>query len=135
MVMRPAGMPPISDAARDAYFNLGARGVCSGDPEARATYCALLDSLHRTMADPYDTSIALPAVWMGHAELVMKIYREQTSLANLFGLLTLWVDVDPIRRTREHPDFLQFCTDAGYVSAWDKYGWPAVMKPAARAGV
>jgi TolB-like protein/Tfp pilus assembly protein PilF len=129
MIMRPPGMPPIDDAARDAYFMLAAKGVCSGDAEARAAYCGMLDALHRTMADPYDNSIAFPAIWMGHAQLVMKIYGEQTSLANIFGLMTLWVDVDPIRRTRLHPDFMRFADHVGYVAAWEKYGWPDNLQP------
>ncbi|WP_292960329.1 hypothetical protein [Novosphingobium sp. UBA1939] len=29
------------------------------------------------MADPYDISIAYPAIYIGHAELVMKIYPQQ----------------------------------------------------------
>ena len=124
MIMRPPGMPPIDDAARDAYFAFAAKGVCSGDPEARAAYCTMIDALHQTMPDPYDNSIAFPAIWMGHAELVMKIYGEQTSVANLFGLMTLWVDSDPIKRTWRHPDFLKFAKRVGYIDAWDKYGWP-----------
>ena len=127
MIMRPPGMPPIDDAARDAYFALAAKGVCSGDAEARTTYCRMLDALHQTMPDPYDNSVAFPAIWMGHADLVMKIYGEQTSLANIFGLMTLWVDVDPIRRTRLHPDFMGFAERAGYVAAWEKYGWPEAL--------
>ncbi|CAN5448013.1 hypothetical protein BH11PSE5_BH11PSE5_26560 [soil metagenome] len=129
MITRPPGMPPIDDAARDAYFDLAARGICSGDPDARAAYCAMIDALHQTMADPYDNSVAFPAIWMGHAELVMKIYGEQTSLANIFGLMTLWVDVDPIRRTRLHPDFMRFAERVGYVAAWEKYGWPETLRP------
>jgi Tfp pilus assembly protein PilF len=125
--MRPPGMPPIDDAARDAYFMLGAKGVCSGDAEARATYCGMLDALHLTMADPYDMSIAYPAIFMGHAELVMKIYGEQANLSNLFGLMTLWADVDPIRRTHQHPDFMAFAERIGFVEAWEKYGWPDLM--------
>lgn len=131
MIMRPPGMPPIDDAARDAYFDLAARGICSGDPDARAAYCVMIDALHLTMADPYDNSVAFPAIWMGHAELVMKIYGEQTSLANIFGLMTLWVDVDPIRRTRLHPDFMRFAEHVGYVAAWEKYGWPNTLRPVA----
>lgn len=111
--MRPPGIPPIDDAARDAYFAFAAKGVCSGDPEARAAYCTMIDGLHQTMPDPYDNSIAFPAIWMGHAELVMKIYSERTSVSNLFGLMTLWVDADPIRRTIQHPDFMRFAERVG----------------------
>lgn len=46
--------------------------VCGGDAEARAAYCQMLDALHLTMADPYDISIAYPAIFMDHAELVEK---------------------------------------------------------------
>jgi DNA-binding SARP family transcriptional activator/TolB-like protein len=127
MLMPPPGMAPLDDTARDAYFLFAARGVCSGDPAARAAYCQMLDGLHQVMADPYDISIAYPAIYMGHAELVMKIYREQPNLSNLFGLMSLWSDVDPIRRTVEHPGFLAFAEQIGFVAAWDKYGWPERM--------
>ncbi len=126
-IMRPPGMPPIDDAARDAYFMFAAKGVCGGDPEARAAYCRMLDALHLTMADPYDMSIAYPAIFMGHAELVMKIYGEQPNLSNLFGLMNLWADMDPVRRTHRHPGFMAFAERTGLVAAWDKYGWPDLM--------
>lgn len=128
MIMRPPGMPEIDDAARDAYFLFAARGVCGNDPEASAAYCKMLDGLHQVMPDPYDISIAYPAIYMGHAELVMKIYREQPNLSNLFGLMSLWSEVDPIRRTVEHPDFMAFAESIGFAAAWDKYGWPDRMR-------
>jgi hypothetical protein len=127
MIMRPPGMPPLDDAARDAYFLFAAKGVCSGDAEARAAYCRMLDGLHQTMADPYDISIAYPALYTGHADLVMKIYSEQPNLSNLFGLMWLWSDVDPIRRTVEHPDFMGVAERIGFVAAWKKHGWPERM--------
>ena len=129
MFMSPAGTAPLDDAARDAYFMFAAKGVCSGDPEARSAYCQMLDGLHQVMADPYDISIAYPAIYMGHAELVMKIYREQPNLSNLFGLMSLWSDVDPVRRTVEHPDFMAFAEQIGFVTAWEKHGWPERMLP------
>lgn len=122
--MAPPGMAQIDDTARDAYFMLGAQGVCSGDPDARAAYCQLLDTLHQTMPDPYDISIAYPAIYMGHAELVMKIYSEQPTLSNLFGLMTLWGETPIMRQTIEHPDFIAFAERIGFIAAWNKYGWP-----------
>ena len=126
-IMRPPGMAPMDDAARDAYFDMAAKGVCSGKKEDRALYCQVLEGLHATMADPYDPSIAFPAIWMGHSKLAMKIYREQMTLANMFGLMTLWSDSDPIRQTRLHPDFMSFAKDIGLVAAWEKYGWPDLL--------
>lgn len=126
-IMPPPGMPPIDDAARDAYFLFAAKGVVGGDPDARDAYCRMLDALHLTMADPYDISIAYPALYMGHAELVMKIYGEQPNLSNLFGLMFLWSDVPIIHQTVEHPDFMTFAERMGFVAAWEKYGWPDRM--------
>ena len=126
-IMRPPGMPPMDDAARDAYFDMAAKGVCSGNLEDRALYSQVLDGLNATMADPADPSIAFPAIWMRHAELVMKIYSEQMTLANMFGLMTLWSDSEPIRQTRLHPDFMSFAEDTGMVEAWEKYGWPDLI--------
>jgi TolB-like protein/Flp pilus assembly protein TadD len=126
-IMRPPGVEPMDDRARDAYFTIAAKGCCSGNAEDRAFYCQMLDGLHQTMPDPYDPSIALPAIWMGHAELVMKIYSECIHPANMFGLSSLWVDSDPINRIRRHPDFMQFATEIGMVEAWNRFGWPDVM--------
>lgn len=39
----------------------------------------------------------------------------------------LWADVEPIRRTVEHPAFMAFAERIGFVAAWEKHGWPNVM--------
>ncbi len=127
VILPPAGTEPMADEARDAYWKIAANGCCSGKAEDRAIYCQMLTGLHAAMPDPYDPSIAIPAIWMGHAELVMKIYREQIHPANMFGLMSLWADTDPIRVTREHPDFMAFAEEIGLVEAWERYGWPDVM--------
>ncbi|MEE4350116.1 MAG: hypothetical protein V2J26_07800 [Pacificimonas sp.] len=127
VILPPAGTQPMADDARDAYWLMAANGCCSGKPEDRALYCQMLDGLHATMPDPYDPSIASPAIWMGHADLVMKIYSEQIHPANMFGLMSLWADVEPIRQIRTHPDFLGFADRIGLVAAWQKYGWPDLI--------
>jgi len=127
ILMRPPGVQPMSDAARDGYFKIVSKGVCSGKEEDRAVYCQLINGLHLTMADPYDSSIALPAIWMGDSKLVMKIYSECIHPANMFGLMSLWIDIDPINRTRLHPDFMNFAEKIGMVEAWNRYGWPDLM--------
>ncbi|MEP3050130.1 MAG: hypothetical protein ABJP48_02425 [Erythrobacter sp.] len=127
VILPPAGTEPMADEARDAYWKIAAHGCCSGKAEDRAIYCQMLTGLHSAMPDPCDPSIILPAIWMGHAELVMKIYREQIHPANMFCLMSLWADTDPIRATREHPAFMQFAEEIGFVEAWERYGWPDVM--------
>lgn len=126
-IMRPPGMPPVDDAARDAYFHMAAHGLYSGNADARAVYCKVIDGLHAAMPDPYDTSIALPAIWMGHSELAMKIYSECIHPANMFGLMSLWIDIDPINRTIRHPDFMSFAERIGMVEAWERFGWPDLI--------
>ena len=127
VILPPVGTAPMSDEARDAYWMIAAKGVCSGVEADRAVYCQMLNGLHATMPDPYDPSIALPAIWMGHADLVMKLYRECIHPANMFGLMNLWSDADPIRRTREDPRFMEFAEDIGLVEAWNRHGWPDAM--------
>ncbi|MEM7702407.1 MAG: tetratricopeptide repeat protein [Pseudomonadota bacterium] len=127
IIMPPPGMAPMDEAARDAYFGMAARGVCSGDENARAIYCQVIDGLHVTMPDPYDHSIAFAAIWMGHSELVMKVYSERIHPANMFGLASLWIDIDPINRTFRHPDFMAFADRIGMVEAWDRFGWPDLI--------
>ena len=126
-IMRPPGMPSMDDAARDAYFHMAAHGLYSGDETARAAYCQIIDGLHAAMPDPYDTSIALPAIWMGHSELAMKVYSERIHPANVYGLMSLWIDIDPINRTIQHPDFMSFAQRIGMVEAWERFGWPDLI--------
>ncbi|MEO0699678.1 MAG: tetratricopeptide repeat protein, partial [Pseudomonadota bacterium] len=127
ILMRPPGVEPMDEVARDAYFNLAARGIHSGEETDRAAYCQLLGGLHATMPDPYDHSIAMPALWMGHTDLVMKMYSERIHPANMFGLMTLWIDIDPINRTIRHPDFMAFAEKIGMVEAWNRFGWPDLI--------
>lgn len=127
VILPPAGLAPMTDEARDAYWTIAAKGTCSGKEEDRSNYCRVLDGLHMAMPDPCDPSIAFPAIWMGHAELVMKLYREQIHPANMLGLMSLWTDVEPIRQTRLHPGFLSFAEDIGLIAAWEKYGWPDLL--------
>ncbi|WP_158094300.1 hypothetical protein [Erythrobacter donghaensis] len=127
VIVPPAGTEPMSDAVRDAYWHMAAKAICSGDAAARAAYCAMLDGLHQTMPDPHDPTIAFPAIWMGHAELVMKIFRERIHPANVFALMNLWADVEPMNRTRLHPGFMDFAEDIGLVEAWERHGWPDLL--------
>ncbi|MBO6689331.1 MAG: tetratricopeptide repeat protein [Henriciella sp.] len=127
IIMSPPGAADISDEARDFYLKTAAEGICGGDEEARQTYCNLIEMLHQTLLDPYDQTVAWPAVWMGHSELAMKVYREQIHPANMPGLMSLWTEIDPICRTLQHPDFMAFAEDIGMVEAWEKYGWPDLI--------
>lgn len=126
-IMRPPGMPPMDEPARDAYFAFAARGIFSGKSEDRAAYCQMLNGLHGSMSDPYDPSIAFPAIWMGHKDLVMKMYSECIHPANMFGLMSLWIDIDPINRTIRDPRFMDFAEKIGMVEAWKRFGWPDLI--------
>ncbi len=127
IIMRPPGIPPMDDAARDAYFGFAARGIFSGEEADRAAYCQMLGGLHAAMPDPYDSSIAFPAIWMGHSALVMKVYSECIHPANMFGLMNLWIDIDPINRTIRYPGFIDFAERIGMVEAWERFGWPDLI--------
>ncbi|MEO0550419.1 MAG: tetratricopeptide repeat protein [Pseudomonadota bacterium] len=127
IIMSPSGAADISDEARDFYLKTAAEGICSGNEEARQTYCNLIEMLHQTLLDPYDQTVAWPAVWMGHSDLAMKVYREQIHPANMPGLMSLWTEIEPIGRTLNHPDFMSFAEDIGMVEAWEKYGWPDLI--------
>lgn len=134
LLMRPPGMPEMDEAARDAYFDFAARGIFSGEEQARSAYCQMLDGLHATMADPYDSSITMPAIWMGHSELVMKMYSECIHPGNMFGLMSLWIDIEPIRKIRLHPGFMAFADKIGMTQAWNRHGWPDLIPSDPRKG-
>ena len=127
MITPPPGAMEVTDEVRDFYLMTAAKGVCSGDAEAHKDYCNLVDMLHETLLEPYDHSVAWPAIWMGHTDLVMKIYRERIHPGNMAGLMHLWADIEPMNRTINHPDFMAFAEDIGMVEAWEKYGWPDMI--------
>ncbi|ASK89479.1 invasion protein regulator [Sphingorhabdus sp. SMR4y] len=127
VIFAPAGMTPMAPEAMDAYWLLAARGIHSGDEEARQQYCQVLEMLHATLPDPCDPTIVWPAVWMGYAPMVFKTLGQQITPPNMVGLMSLWADVEPIRQTRMHPEFMDFARRIGLVAAWEKYGWPDLL--------
>jgi len=127
VIFPPAGTTPMSFEAMDAYWLLAARGIHSGQDEDRQRYCQTLDFLHATLPDPYDPTIVWPAIWMGYSEMVFKTLGAQITPPNMVGLMSLWADLEPIRQTRIHPDFMDFATRIGLVAAWQKYGWPDLL--------
>ncbi len=123
----PSGMAPMSPEVMDAYWLVAAKGVCSGRPEDRETYCRTLDYLHATMVEKEHLAITLPAVFMGYADLLFKTIGARITLQNLACLMSLWADVDPIRQIWQHPEFIPFAQRIGMAAAWDKYGWPDLL--------
>jgi len=123
----PAGSKPLSGPALYVFWQIAARGVCSGNAVHRKLYCALLDQLHATLHDPCDTSIVQPAIWMGYGEMVVKTLGKQITPANMLCLMSLWADIEPIRSVRLHPNFMPFAKRIGLFDAWEKYGWPDLL--------
>ncbi|NBD95225.1 MAG: hypothetical protein GVY11_01960 [Gammaproteobacteria bacterium] len=134
VIFPPAGTRPLTGSTLDTYWRMAARGVCSGRAVHRKVYCAMLDYLHATLPDPCDTSVVAPAIWMGYARMVFKTLGTQITPANMYCLMSLWADVEPIRQVRLHPEFLAFAQRIGLVAAWDKYGWPDLLPAPDRAG-
>ena len=127
VIFPPAGTRPLTGPALDAFWKIAARGVCSGRAVHRKLYCTMLDYLHATLPDLSDTSIVAPAIWMGYARMVFKTLGAQITPANMYCLMSLWADIEPIRQVRLHPDFMAFAERIGLVAAWDKYGWPDLL--------
>jgi TolB-like protein/cytochrome c-type biogenesis protein CcmH/NrfG len=123
----PAGSRPLGGAAMYTFWQIAARGVCSGRAMHRKMYCALLDQLHATLHDPCDTSVVQPAIWMGYADMVFKTLGAQITPANMFCLMSMWADIEPIRQIRLHPEFLPFAERIGLTAAWEKYGRPDLL--------
>lgn len=127
VIFAPAGTAPMTPEAMDAYWLMAAKGLWSGDEQARKNYCQILAMLHATLHDPCDSTIVLPAIWMGQAQMVFKTLGKQITPANFFGFMSLWTDAEPMRQVRLHPDFMDFAKRIGLVAAWKKYGWPDLM--------
>jgi TolB-like protein len=125
----PSGMTPMSPEMIDAYWLIAAKGVCSGRADDREAYCRTLDFLHTTMVDKEHTAITLPAVLMGHTDLFFKTIGTRITLGNVAGLMSIWADIDPIRKVWQHPEFIPFAQRIGMAAVWDKYGWPDLLPP------
>jgi TolB-like protein len=123
----PAGIAPMSPEVMDAYWLVAAKGVCSGVPEDRDTYCRTLDFLHATIMEKEHLAITAPAVFMGYADLLFKTIGTRITLSNLGCLMSIWADIDPIRQIWQHPEFIPFAQRIGMAAAWDKYGWPDLL--------
>ncbi len=132
VIFAPAGTTPMLPEAMDAYWSMAARGIHGGQEEDRERYCRTLDFLHATLPDPYDPTIVWPAIWMGYPEMVFKTLGKQITPPNMVGLMSLWADVEPIRQTRLHPDFMDFAKLIGLLAVWEKYGWPDLMPDPAK---
>jgi len=129
VIFPPAGTRPLTGAALDTFWRLAAKGVCSGRAVHRKLYCTMLDYLHATLPDPSDTSIVAPAIWMGYSRMVFKTLGAQITPANVFCLMSLWADIEPIRQVHRHPEFMAFAERIGMLAAWKKYGWPDLLAP------
>lgn len=125
----PSGMTPMSQEMMDAYWLVAAKGVCSGLPEDRETYCRTLDFLHATMVEKEHLAITAPAVFMGYADLLFETIGTRITLQNLACLMSIWADIEPIRQIWQHPEFIPFAQRIGMADAWDKYGWPDLLPP------
>jgi TolB-like protein len=127
VIFPPAGTDPMPPAMMEAYWHVAAHGVCSAREEDRATYCAMLDMMRTQLHDPADASIVLPAIFMGYPERLFEAVSHAITPANTLCLLSIWADIDPIRRIWQHPEFIPFAQRIGLAAAWDKYGWPDVL--------
>lgn len=123
----PSGVAPMSPEMMDAYWLVAAKGVCSGRPEDRETYCRTLDFLHATMVEKEHLAITAPAVFMGYAEMLFKTIGTRITLQNLACLMSIWTEIDPICRIWQHPEFIPFAQRIGIADAWEKYGWPDLL--------
>ncbi len=125
----PAGSEPMPSEVMDAFWDVAAKGVCSGEEADRTQYCQVLDMLYASLHDHSDPSIVLPAIFMGYAEMLFKTVGERITPANTLCLQSIWADVDPIRQIWQHPEFIPFAQRIGMAAAWDKYGWPDLLPP------
>jgi tetratricopeptide (TPR) repeat protein len=123
----PSGMAPMSPEVLDAYWLVAAKGVCSGRAEDREHYCRTLDLLHITMMDKEHLAITMPAVFMGYADMLFKTIGIRITMQNMACFMSIWADIDPMRRIWQHPEFIPFAQRIGMAAMWDKYGWPDLL--------
>lgn len=129
VIMAPAGTGTMSEEAMDSYWQIAAKGVCSGEQTDRETYQRVLDFMFATLPDKGDLAIAAPAIFTGYAELAFKALGDHASPANMLAYVNLWTKADPICRVWQDEEFIPFAQRIGMAAAWDKYGWPDLLPP------
>jgi len=123
----PTGTKPMSEQELDAYWQTVSKGICSGQEQDRLKYCQVLEIMYASLPDQSDVAIVLPAIWMGHGQMVFKTVGQQVTPASMSCLISLWADIEPIRQVRLDPDFMPFAAKIGLVEVWEKYGWPDLL--------
>ncbi|MBL0923609.1 MAG: hypothetical protein IBJ12_03965 [Sphingomonadaceae bacterium] len=129
VILPPVGSGPMTDEAMDAYWLVAAKGVCSGQEMDRQIYFQILEMMYATLLDKADLAITGAAIFTGNAELLFKAFTHPITPANVLALVSLWADVDPIRKIPQHPEFIPFAQRIGMAAVWDKYGWPDLLPP------
>ena len=129
MILPPIGRGAMTPELMDTYWQVGAKGICSGQEADRLIYFQWLEMMYATLHDKADLAITSPAISTGNAELTFKSLGDHISPANMLSFLQLWTDVDPIRRIWQHSEFIPFAQRIGMAAAWDKYGWPDLLPP------
>ena len=127
IILPPVGIGVQTPEAMNAYWLIAANAICGGSEEDRQTYWQVLEMLYAVLHDKSDLSISGPAVLTGNADLVFKTFGHSITPSNLIAMVPLWADIDPIRRTWQHPEFIPFAQRIGMAAAWDKYGWPDLL--------
>jgi TolB-like protein len=129
IILPPVGSATMTPELMDTYWQVAAKGICSGHEADRLIYAQWLEMMHNTLHDKADLAITGPAVFTGNAELVFKSLGDHISPANTLAFVALWCDLDPIRQIWQHEEFIPFAQRIGMAKAWDKYGWPDLLPP------
>lgn len=129
IILPPVGSATMTPELMDTYWQVAAKGVCSGQESDRLIYFQWLEMMYAALHDKADLAITGPAVFTGNAELVFKSLGDHISPANTLAFVALWADIDPIRQIWQHPEFIPFAQRIGMAAAWDKYGWPDLLPP------
>ncbi len=128
IILPPVGIGIQTPEAMDAYWLIAAKAICAGSLVDRQTYWQVLEMLYAVLHDKSDLAISGPAVLTGNPELVFRTYGQCISASNLIGMVALWADIEPIRQIWQHPEFIPFAQRIGMAAAWDKYGWPDLLR-------
>ena len=131
IILPPVGSTTMTPELMDTYWQVAAKGICSGQETDRLIYGQWLEMMYGTLHDKADLAITGPAIFTGNAALVFKSLGDHISPANTLSFVALWSDIDPIRKIWQHEEFIPFAQRIGMAKAWDKYGWPDLLPPPA----
>ena len=84
--------------------------------------------LNDKTAQPTAASL-ISFLFLNQPQLFLRSILEKPNPYLGYTIARIWEPTDTSKGVRQHPAFIEFVEQTKLVSVWQKYGWPAKIKP------